>query len=118
MKISNMKISFYATWQILAAVLVFAGVPAVAGTAKHETRFTIAAIPDTQNYLDYTHQTTEGFPFDANELFFAQMRYVARNLKSQGGDIAFVTALGDVWQHSTLEIDPGHAARGFKTAPN
>lgn len=28
-------------------------------------KFTIAAIPDTQNYMDYTHQTAEGFPFAA-----------------------------------------------------
>ena len=31
--------------------------------------FTIAVLPDTQNYLDYTHQKAEGFPFEASELF-------------------------------------------------
>jgi starvation-inducible outer membrane lipoprotein len=28
-----------------------------------ETSFTIAVIPDTQNYMDYTHQKAEGFAF-------------------------------------------------------
>ncbi|MET0366387.1 MAG: serine/threonine protein phosphatase [Sphingobium sp.] len=80
--------------------------------------FTIAAIPDTQNYIDYTHQTAEGFKFDADRMFLAQMQFIADNLEANGGDIAFVTALGDVWQHQTLKMDPGHAARGFKRAPN
>ena len=80
--------------------------------------FTIAVIPDTQNYMDYTHQKAEGFPFDANEQFFAQMTYIAANVESAGGDIAFVTSLGDVWQHQTLLIDPAHEKRGFKRAPN
>jgi hypothetical protein len=80
--------------------------------------FTIAVLPDTQNYMDYTHQKAENFPFDASELFLGQMKFVAENLQSQGGDIAFVTSLGDVWQHQSLKIDPEHAARGFKTVPN
>jgi hypothetical protein len=81
-------------------------------------RFTIAVIPDTQNYIDYTHQTATGFPFDASKMFLQQMQYVADHLKSQGGDIAFVSAMGDVWQHQTLLIDPAHAARGFKRVDN
>lgn len=80
--------------------------------------FTIAVIPDTQNYMDYTHQKAEGFPFNANEQFFAQMAYIAANVESAGGDIAFVTSLGDVWQHQSLLIDPAHEKRGFKRAPN
>ena len=76
--------------------------------------FTIAVIPDTQNYLDYTHQLAEGFPFDANEMFLQQMQYIADNLESEGGEIAFVTSLGDVWQHQTEEMDEAHKARGFK----
>lgn len=80
--------------------------------------FTIAAIPDTQNYIDYTHQTAEGFAFDANAMFLGQMQFIADNLVSNGGDIAFVTALGDVWQHQTLPIDPAHEARGFRRVAN
>lgn len=75
-------------------------------------------IPDTQNYLDYTHQKAEGFPFDANTMFIQQMQYIADNLESAGGEIAFVTSLGDVWQHQTEVMDEDHKARGFKTAPN
>ena len=73
--------------------------------------FTIAVIPDTQNYLDHTHQKAEGFPFDASVQFLEQMRFVAANLESAGGDIAFVTSVGDVWQHQTKPVDPAHAAR-------
>jgi hypothetical protein len=75
--------------------------------------FTIAVIPDTQNYISYSHQKAEGFAMDSSELFIQQMQSVA-----QRGDIAFVAAVGDVWQHQTLDIDPGHAARGFKPIAN
>jgi len=92
--------------------------PAVSHSGEADHGFTIAVIPDTQNYLDYTHQKSEGFPFDASELFLAQMRYVAANARSAGGDIAFLTALGDVWQHQSLAIDPAHAARGFERVAN
>jgi len=91
---------------------------AVSPAFADDDSFTIAVIPDTQNYVDYTHQKAEGFPFDANEMFFEQMQYIADNLESSGGDIAFVAGLGDVWQHQSLKIDPDHEARGFKTAPN
>jgi hypothetical protein len=96
------------------------GLAAAAGAAKPaETgRFTIAVIPDTQNYLDYQHQTAAGFPFDSSPMFLQQLQYVADHLKSQGGDIAFVSGLGDVWQHQTKRIDPGHEARGFKWVAN
>ena len=87
-------------------------------SAPADTVFTIAVIPDTQNYLDFTHQTAEGFPFDASELFLEQMAYIAENLESAGGEIACVTSLGDVWQHQSLEIDAEHAACGFRKVPN
>jgi hypothetical protein len=83
-----------------------------------DTSFTIAVIPDTQNYVDYTNQKAAGFAFDASEMFLQQMQFVADNLESAGGDIAFVTAVGDVWQHQTLAMDPAHEALGFKRAPN
>lgn len=101
--------------KFLPAVLMLG----IAGPAiAEDLRFTIAAIPDTQNYVDYTHQTAEGFKFDADKMFLTQMRYVADNLKANGGDIVFVTALGDVWQHQSKPIDPAHAARGFRRAAN
>ena len=114
-----MKASLCTTWRIAVAVFILALAPHIdAHSAKPETTFTIAVIPDTQNYLDYHHQVGEGYPFEASELFLAQLRYVADHLKSQGGDIVFVSALGDVWEHQTLDIDPDHAARGFKRVPN
>lgn len=97
-----------------AYALCASAMPALAA----DDSFTIAVIPDTQNYMDYTHQTAESFPFDANEQFFAQMAYIAANVESAGGDIAFVTSLGDVWQHQSLLIDPAHEKRGFKRTAN
>jgi len=102
-------------WEFCGAVIAMAlglATPALALDQK----FTIAVIPDTQNYVDYQHQKVAGFPFDAKPMFIDQMKFVARNLESTGGEIAFVTAVGDVWQHQTLDIDPGHAARGFTAA--
>ena len=106
---------------ILAALGLFAACmhePPQPATPAVDTEFTIAVLPDTQNYLDYTHQTAEGFPFDANEMFMEQMQYVADNLESAGGEIAFVSSLGDVWQHQTLDMDEDHKARGFERVPN
>lgn len=80
--------------------------------------FTIAAIPDTQNYLDFRHQVSAGFPVDAHELFFEQMRFIADNARSNGGDIVFATHLGDIWQNRVQRMDPGHELRGFKAAPD
>lgn len=98
---------------ILVAALALT-VPALA----EDGSFTIAVLPDTQNYTDYTHQTAEGFAFDASAMFLDQMQYVADNVESAGGDIAFVSSLGDVWQHQTLKMDPEHEKRGFKAVPN
>ncbi len=80
--------------------------------------FTVAVIPDTQNYLSYKHQKEEGFALDADELFMEQMRSIAARSAANGGDIAFVTAVGDAWQHQSLDMDPEHAERGFKAIPN
>ncbi|MGY0503982.1 hypothetical protein [Luteimonas sp. e5] len=79
--------------------------------------FTVAAIPDSQNYLDFRHQKSEGFPVDAHEMFFEQMQYVADNARSNGGDIVFATHLGDIWQNRVQRMDPGHELRGFRAAP-
>lgn len=68
--------------------------------------FTIAVIPDTQNYVDYRHQQAAGFALDAKALFLAQMQDIAAR-----DDVVFVAAVGDVWQHSSLVVDPEHAAR-------
>ncbi|RYY23124.1 MAG: serine/threonine protein phosphatase [Sphingomonadales bacterium] len=80
--------------------------------------FTIAVIPDTQNYMDYSHQKWSGFAFDATELYYDQMRWIRANARSAGGDIVFASHVGDVWQHYSAWMDPGHAARGFNWVPN
>lgn len=100
---------------ILSLLLLSA--PASAAGEGHPA-FSIAVIPDTQQYLNFRHQTEAGFPFDARELFFQQMAYIARNAKSQGGDIVFATAVGDIWEHPTAKMDPEHAARGLRAVPN
>ncbi len=82
---------------------------------KSSSTFTL---PDTQNYLDYTHQKAAGFGFDANELFIQQMQYIADNSVAKGGDIAFVASVGDVWQHQTKKTDAEHEARGIFSTPN
>lgn len=102
---------------LLAALALSSAIPAAAQRAD-DTGFTIAVIPDTQNYTDFEHQTEAGFPFDARELFYQQMAFIARNARSQGGDIVFATAVGDIWQHATSRMDPDHAARGLRAIPN
>lgn len=110
----------------LLAVTLFAGALAIpSATAAVESYrqgdcgdFTVAMIPDTQNYIDYRHQMWSGFPFDAAEQFYGQMRWVADNARSNGGEIVFATHVGDVWQHYSAWMDPAHAARGFGWIPN
>lgn len=80
--------------------------------------FTVAMIPDTQNYVDYRHQKWSGFPFDAAEQYYAQLWWVGERAAGAGGDIVFATHMGDVWQHYSEWMDEGHAARGFKWMPN
>src|SRR5690606_36132263 len=70
--------------------------------------FTVAMIPDTQNYMDFTRQKAEGFPLDAVDLYYEQMRYIGDNARSNGGDIVFATHVGDVWQHYSEWMDPEH----------
>src|SRR5262245_29124322 len=55
----------------LGLVIVAWLMAASSGRAAFET-FTIAVIPDTQNYVDYRQQKAQGFPLDSRELFFEQ----------------------------------------------
>lgn len=80
--------------------------------------FTVAVLPDTQNYVDYRHQKWSGFAFDATEQFYDQMRWIRANARSAGGDVVFATHVGDIWQHYSKWMDPGHSARGFRWMPN
>lgn len=98
---------------LAASLAAWAGEPAEAGG-----QFTVAMIPDTQNYVDYTHQKASGFPFDAVEQYYEQLRWIAANARSNGGPIVFATHVGDLWQHYSEWMDPAHEARGFQWMPN
>lgn len=78
--------------------------------------FTIAVIPDTQNMVDFSHQNSENYPIDSAGMFIQQMQYLADNTNVRGGDIEFVTSVGDVWQHRENGVDPAHANRGLTAA--
>ena len=56
-----------------AALAIASGVQARDQAKKGDTAFTIAVIPDTQNYLDFTHQAKDGFPFDAAKMFMGSV---------------------------------------------
>ena len=96
---------------ILALSAACSGTPPT-GSAVSEP-FTIAVIPDTQNYLDYSHQRAEGFALDGKSLFIAQMRDIAAR-----DEVVFVAAVGDVWQHSSLAVDPAHEKRDLGAIDN
>jgi predicted nucleic acid-binding protein len=61
-----------------------------------------------------TRPEAAGIPIDAAEMLFDQVDFIARNLESEGGEIAFVTHVGDVWQHATGGIDAEHLAMGLQ----
>lgn len=102
----------------VSALLLIGAVEPEQRAANHTEQFTIAVIPDTQHYMNYKHQVAAGFPIDAVELFRDQMRYIARNSRSQGGEIVFATAVGDVWEHQSLEIDSESLALGIQSVSN
>ncbi len=108
--------------QLLLAQLLFAALLLVTacqiGVKSSSSSFSLAVIPDTQNYIDFRHQKAEGFNLDSSTLFIDQMRYLAANGVNNGGEIAFVASVGDVWQHQTKTMDPDHKIRGFKIEPN
>lgn len=100
------------------ALLVATSATLLAGCEQPDGTFTVAVIPDTQNMVDFTHQKSAGFALDSAALFIEEMQYIADNTVNKGGDIAFVAAVGDVWQHQSVAMDPEHAQRGFKVIEN
>ena len=102
---------------ILSAVLLLLAA-CQAHNKPDNASFTLAVIPDTQNYIDFRHQKEEGFELDSNELFIQQMQYIADHSFAKGGDIAFIAAVGDVWQHQTKSIDQEHLQRGINIEPD
>ena len=93
-------------------------VPSSESTQAVDQTFTIALIPDTQNYVDYQNQKAENFAIDGAALFIQQMQWVASKARVNGGDIDFVASVGDTWQHATLSIDPEHEAMGIRRIGN
>ena len=86
---------------------------------RKNTQFTVAVVPDTQNYVSYRNQRAAGFPLNAREMLWDMMQHIARNSVKNGGSIAFATGLGDMWQHPiSQDIDDEHAARGDKAVAN
>ena len=71
-------------------------------------------VPDTQNAVDFTHQRSQGFSIDASDIFIEQMEHIASRGVSNGGDVVFLTSVGDVWQNVTSDTDPDHVARGIE----
>lgn len=104
--------------RLLLALAASAALAAPLSALAKDASFTLAVIPDTQNYVDYTHQKEEGFPFNARDLFFEQMRFIDGRLKANGGDIAFVMSLGDTWQHQTKKFDEAHTKFGVSAGVN
>ena len=98
-------------------LLVFLLLSACATEPQIDHQFTIAVIPDTQNMVDFTHQRAEGFAIDSADLFIEHMEYLTANTVANGGEIEFITSVGDVWQHLDIQVDPAHYARGMRSIP-
>lgn len=117
----NKKLKFLRGLSLhLLLVLLLAGCASdrQSDEAQASQSFTIAVIPDTQNYLDYRHQSANGFAVDGSELFIQQMQWIAQHAQGKGGDIAFVASVGDVWQHQSETMDADHQQRGFTSIDN
>ena len=77
--------------------------------------FTIVMLPDTQNYVDFTRQKAAGFALDSSDLYLRHMEHFACRGVANGGDVVFVAAVGDVWQHVLRGTDPEHESRGVRS---
>lgn len=84
------------TTQHKTSLFVLAAVVAAATPAFADT-FTIAVIPDTQNYTDYTNRTNAA----AQQQFLNETNYLTNNKTAL--NLAFVTHVGDVVQHGDLQ---------------
>jgi hypothetical protein len=109
-------IKFQRLLVISAALLLLDGCQS--GSLPGRSSFTLSIIPDTQNYIDFRHQEAAGFQLDSSELFIQQMQTIAARSVTNGGDISFVSAVGDIWQHQTKIIDLDHLNRGIGIEPD
>ena len=93
--------------------LCFAQISCLLASVVLAEPFTVIHLPDTQNYVDFTLQKSKGYALDGVDLYMEQMRYIANRSVARGGDVVFVSAVGDVWQHVLRDSDPEHVARGL-----
>lgn len=97
------------TW-LKPALGIFAGL--LFATAAAAQSFTVAVVPDTQNYSDITLAQPRG-----EETFALEMQYLADQKASK--NIVFVTFVGDLIQHGDgqfrIPAADGREARTFDT---
>lgn len=108
----------YAVRPILLAIALSLLAGCVTSPEPKKPSFTIAVIPDTQNMVSYKHQKEKGFALEGAHQFRRQLAIIARWRDDHDQPLAFVSAVGDVWQHQSLEMDEEHRARGFKSVEN
>ncbi|MDG2087498.1 MAG: hypothetical protein P8J68_02000 [Arenicellaceae bacterium] len=113
MKTLNRDIRF-----IFLAVLCGVASACSFNSGRRNDDFTVIMLPDTQNAIDFRRQTAEGFAIDSSDIFIEQMQYIAGRAVANGGDVAFVASVGDVWQHVNSQTDPEHVKRGITAIPN
>ena len=82
----------YKTTSLMLLAAVFAAAMPTFGDT-----FTVAVIPDTQNYVDYANRTNAA----AQQQFVNETTYLANNKDAL--NLAFVTHVGDVVQHGDLQ---------------
>ena len=71
---------------IFTALLLIRGCQS--GNNAGSSSFTLAVIPDTQNYIDFRHQKAAGFELDSSELFIQQMEHIKAHSVANDGDIS------------------------------
>jgi hypothetical protein len=87
------------------ALAPFSAMAALPVAAHADSIFTIAVIPDTQNYTDITK------PAGSNAVFTAETQYLADNRTSL--NLAFTTFVGDIVQHGDgTNGTPGNTSWG------
>lgn len=71
--------------------------------------FTLAVIPDTQNYVNYRYQIetapNNDYPINHFEMLEKQFKYITDNSVLNGGDIVFAIHLGDVVMNTNKESE-------------
>lgn len=86
----------FIVWVLASSFFCVAGEP-----------FSIAVIPDSQNYVNYVtnRDSAPSYPVNQAECFYRQMQYIAGNAMQNGGDIAFAVHVGDLVSHWGRHMD-------------